>query len=489
MKRFFQIAMVAEFVLIELWPVVPADGQGVETQTFDSEASAASAGWLANDEGQNPQRDCTDCVTDLGWKNSNHAGAKAGEGGGLLHRSGSLPVGFYADTTIGELTLEQPIVASGKVALVDIDFDGHVQFGFFDARRLLNDPLDYGAEMGFRFAEPGAIAPNFRWGYTFSDDTGTNTGINNAHVNGLPDSEPIDFSIEYKPEDGGGLLTLTIGDEPPLEVPLSPDQRAAGATFTGFGVFTGVHHQNPDARSMEIFLDDLTYTSAAGGGVPLQPGDADMDLDFDQLDLVRVQIAAKYLTGQAATWGEGDWDGAPGGSPGNPPPGNARFDQLDIIAALSAGRYLRGPYGAIRPGGTPADGQTSVGYNPNTGEVFVDAPAGKELTSINIDSAAAIFTGAPAQNLGGSFDNDRDNNIFKATFGSSFGSLSFGNVAQPSLSREQLLNDLTVVGSLAGGGALGDVDLIYVPEPSAVVLLCLGLGSVVRGLWSVGRGG
>jgi hypothetical protein len=32
------------------------------------------------------------------------------------------------------------------------------------------------------------------------------------------------------------------------------------------------------------------------GGVRLQAGDADMDLDFDQLDLVQVQIAAKYLT-------------------------------------------------------------------------------------------------------------------------------------------------------------------------------------------------
>ena len=38
-----------------------------------------------------------------------------------------------------------------------------------------------------------------------------------------------------------------------------------------------------------------------------------------------------------------------------------------------------------------------------------------ELTSINIDSAGSIFTGAAAENLGGSFDNDADNNIFKAT--------------------------------------------------------------------------
>ena len=90
-------------------------------------------------------------------------------------------------------------------------------------------------------------------------------------------------------------------------------------------------------------------TLEVGGGTALQPGDANMDLKFDQLDLVQVQIAAKYLTGQAATWGEGDWDRAPGGSPGSPPPGDGLFNQLDIIAALNAGKYLTGPYAAIGP--------------------------------------------------------------------------------------------------------------------------------------------
>jgi hypothetical protein len=215
----------------------------------------------------------------------------------------------------------------------------------------------------------------------------------------------------------------------------------------------------------------------------LQAGDANMDLKFDQLDLVKVQIAAKYLTGQAATWGEGDWNGAPGGSPGSPPPGDGLFNQQDIIAALAANTYLTGPYAAIAMGGSPNDGQTSVGYNAATGEVWVDAPTGASLTSINIDSASSIFTGAPAQNLGGSFDNDADNNIFKATFGSSFGSISFGNVAQAGLTAEMLANDLTVVGSLAGGGALGNVDLIYVPvpEPATVVLLVVGLALGVVG--------
>ena len=97
-----------------------------------------------------------------------------------------------------------------------------------------------------------------------------------------------------------------------------------------------------------IGIDNVRITS---GSTVLQAGDADQDLDFDQLDLVKVQIAAKYLTGQAATWGDGDWNRAPGGSQGNPPTGNGRFDQLDIIAALSNGLYLKGPYAAIAPDG------------------------------------------------------------------------------------------------------------------------------------------
>ena len=236
-----------------------------------------------------------------------------------------------------------------------------------------------------------------------------------------------------------------------------------------------------DTALSEEEIRDVMENGLGVGEPRLQAGDANQDLQFNQIDLVQVQIAAKYLTGQPATWGEGDWDGSPGGKVGEPPPGDGQFNQLDIIAALNAGTYLTGPYAALSGSGTIGDGQASITYDARTGELGVDAPAGTDLTSINIDSASGIFMGDAAQNLGGSFDNDADNNIFKATFGSSFGSLSFGNVAQTGLSEEFVLNDLTAVGSLAGGGDLGAVDLVYVPEPSTLVLTLLAVLMLMAG--------
>jgi hypothetical protein len=272
---------------------------------------------------------------------------------------------------------------------------------------------------------------------------------------------------------GGGEYAHDIGTNPNNPDTQVEDIVVGGSVFNGNGVASTSRRQYA-----------VNFTGSPGLGNVLQAGDADMDLDFDQLDLVKVQIAAKYLTGRSATWGEGDWNGAPGGSPGNPPAGDNLFNQSDIIAALGANKYLMGPYAALaNANGVRGDGQTSIVYNAGTGEVAVDAPAGTQLTSINIDSAGRIFTGSPAANLGGSFDNDSDGNIFKATFGSSFGSLSFGNVAQAGLARDFVANDLTVVGSLAGGGGLGNVDLIYIPEPSTILLFGLG----VLCLWGARR--
>jgi hypothetical protein len=96
----------------------------------------------------------------------------------------------------------------------------------------------------------------------------------------------------------------------------------------------------------------------------LMPGDANRSLMFESSDLVQVLQADKYLTGEPATWGEGDWNGGPGGWWGSPPAGDGVFNQMDIVAALRAGVYLTGPYAAIDVGGTTGQGQTAVASVP-----------------------------------------------------------------------------------------------------------------------------
>jgi hypothetical protein len=118
----------------------------------------------------------------------------------------------------------------------------------------------------------------------------------------------------------------------------------------------------------------------------------------------------------------------------------------------------------------------TVAYRAATGEIFVEVPEGTRLTSISIDSLSGIFTGNAAHHLDGGFDNNDDQNIFKAAFGSSFGSISFGDVAAPGLGEQLLLSDLAVMGWFEGGGTIDGVPLLYIPipEPSTTMLLALG---------------
>ena len=68
-------------------------------------------------------------------------------------------------------------------------------------------------------------------------------------------------------------------------------------------------------------------TPGTDGSNPLRPGDSNGDGRFDQLDIVQVLQADKYLKDVNATFAEGDWNN------------DGRFDSLDIVLALQDGRY------------------------------------------------------------------------------------------------------------------------------------------------------
>lgn len=68
----------------------------------------------------------------------------------------------------------------------------------------------------------------------------------------------------------------------------------------------------------------------------LLPGDANVDGEFNQLDLVQVLAANRYQNGNRVSWAQGDWNA------------DGMFDQLDLVAAQQAGAYGR-PLAAIVP--------------------------------------------------------------------------------------------------------------------------------------------
>ena len=274
-----------------------------ETQSFASEQAAADAGWFANDEANNLERGCDDCVTAIGWKDTDFAGGDAGEGGGTLHRSGNLPVGFYGDLSIGSLSLNTAIEASGKIILTNIDFDGSAHVGFFDGFRLNNDPLDYGAHLAFSISEPGGgVDPNFRWSGQVRTNDGRDQGAG-SFTDGIFDDEALEFSIEYHPNEGDfGTMRFSIGDDVPVEAPLSQEIREAGVALTAFGIFTSPFVSSADSRSLEILIDDVTYTSL-GTSITLGDFNSDGEINLDDF-----QVLASNFNTSAADFSDGDID-------------------------------------------------------------------------------------------------------------------------------------------------------------------------------------
>jgi hypothetical protein len=231
---------------------------------------------------------------------------------------------------------------------------------FFDGRVLRFD-----AETGAaRPSTPGDTTATFAGpvdeflgtnGLAFDDDNVLAVGLFSFNVfqfaqsDGSPVGELVSaedgglfFPADVIVDQDGSLLVSSLGnDDPSNGLPLGPGYigKYDGQTGQAVNPFFIAGAGDLQQPSSLLLLPESPLPA-------LLPGDADQDLNFDQFDLIQVQVAAKYLTGEAATWGEGDWNGGPGGAPGNPPLGDGRFDNLDIVAALATGVYATGPYAA-----------------------------------------------------------------------------------------------------------------------------------------------
>lgn len=189
---------------------------------------------------------------DFGYRDSALAGGKPGEIGGTIWRT---TYASYADR-VGPLTLDQPLVARGRVVFTGADPDSGAYFGWFNSAAQKGGEHPRGDFLGIHLEGPTRV------GHYFQPQIVTAKGSRAEPGKGAvlrPDSKPHTWSIAYDPaaEEGRGAVTVTL-DAERSTFALPRGRRAEGAQFDRFGFFSS----RIGGSRVKVFLDDLEYTAA-----------------------------------------------------------------------------------------------------------------------------------------------------------------------------------------------------------------------------------
>ena len=189
----------------------------------------------------------------FGYSETAHAGGKPGEIGGLIHNNPSSPA-YYGDD-LSKLSLDQPLKASGKIALQRYGSDGAVSFGWFNSAKRGYPPANV---LGVLIDGPTSTGPRFA-GLVGSSDSKLGHRQDDSAPLIAPDGKSHTWRIEYDPagEDNQGKITIWLDDKP-TSFALPPGLRKQGATFDRFGIFA----QEGGGRASTVYWDDLEYTTA-----------------------------------------------------------------------------------------------------------------------------------------------------------------------------------------------------------------------------------
>ena len=140
------------------------------------------------------------------------------------------------------------------------------------------------------------------------------------------DFNPVSFKltfIESPVGDFDGNEMLDMADVELLRRRVLEDYW--GGTLWRFDVYSDGAHNQEDLR---IWVKDLKHTWF---------GDANVDGEFDRLDLVSLLQAGQYQDGvfRNSSWATGDWNA------------DGEFDRTDLLLALQDGGYAEGPRAAM----------------------------------------------------------------------------------------------------------------------------------------------
>jgi hypothetical protein len=205
---------------------------------------------------------------DFGWSATHYAGGKmAGELGGLIFRGDCREparMACYGDR-LSPLTLNKPLEARGKVAVLRAISDSTASIGFYHSKHSMqvnpsqksSTPKDY---VGINIEGPSSEGFFFYPVYRTHSDEGQALGYGGGKSPRIyPDRKVHDWVLRYDPEgaNGNGQITVSLDDQS-CTLDLAPGHKKIGASFDRFGICTPWI----DGNSVTVYFDDLVYTSA-----------------------------------------------------------------------------------------------------------------------------------------------------------------------------------------------------------------------------------
>jgi hypothetical protein len=256
------------------------DARATETQTFDTAASATTAGWAS---GGTPS---------YGFQTSNNTGqTPAGEAGGVFPRSDTRS--SYGDTTLGgSLTQAMTITGTGELNIRNsATADGEHLIGHYNTAGVAENTATNILGIFILEGNPGPEA-NFRYQPFIRDSAGLEYSDGNSRIN-LPyvtsGGDPILYKFDYTWDPATSSLTTHILDTSGVPVAGGTNvlDLESSPTFSlnAFGLSSGFNSSS-EPKNHEIYIDNVTYTTAAGGGVL---GDFNNDGTVNATDIDLVQ--------------------------------------------------------------------------------------------------------------------------------------------------------------------------------------------------------
>ncbi len=229
----------------------------------------ADPGWVGADNKIEFTEPIVRPYHNFGHSPTANAGGEAGEIGGVIFRD-EAPAYYGAD--VGSLSLDVPLVASGKIVFCRAGSDSGVYLGWFNAQAKQNKQTpDYEKPqtdyLGILIEGPSSVGHYFRPCYATAAGKGDApmedppTGKPRPLIK--PDRQLHTWTLAYDPQQDRerGRITLSLDGEK-HSLTLKEGERGQGARFDRFGLFNlqaGGHH-------VEIYLDDIQYTAARPAG-------------------------------------------------------------------------------------------------------------------------------------------------------------------------------------------------------------------------------